>query len=268
MTFLNSFAAVRYRGIDGLSFPRLARANLITGVNGIGKTAVLEAMWLFAGRYNTGLLWNANVQRSNMPVLNPVARLASDTLELRGSENGSPHSLQAGFQAVEGAEAIPIRPSPEKPVIAPPVAGHLQVNLDRNRSEIEIDGLHITPRGSVVFKNQAPPNPRPNFTISEAWLKTETTMEGLQKYSDMLRAGYKRNFKEAINLVLPKVESVEILSDELGEPYLSAVTTDGSRLPLQDLGGGIMRLCQIFLSFFSSRKGAFLWMRWKTVCII
>ena len=52
MTFLNSFEAVHYRGIDGLSFPHLARANLITGVNGVGKTAVLEAMWLFTGRYN------------------------------------------------------------------------------------------------------------------------------------------------------------------------------------------------------------------------
>ena len=86
MTFLNSFEAVRYRGIDGLSLPHLASANLITGVNGVGKTAALEAMWLFTGRYNTSLLWNANVQRSNKPVLDPVARLAKDALELRGSE--------------------------------------------------------------------------------------------------------------------------------------------------------------------------------------
>ena len=74
MTFLNSFEAVHYRGIDGVTFPHLAPANLITGVNGIGKTAVLEAMWLFTGRYNTGLLWNTNVQRSNTPGLNPISK--------------------------------------------------------------------------------------------------------------------------------------------------------------------------------------------------
>ena len=69
MTLLTSFGAVHYRGIDGLSLPRLSHANLVTGVNGIGKTALLEAIWLFTGRYNPMLLWNANVQRSTNPVL-------------------------------------------------------------------------------------------------------------------------------------------------------------------------------------------------------
>ena len=44
MTFLTSFQVVHYRGIDGLSLPALTRANLVTGVNGVGKTALLEAM--------------------------------------------------------------------------------------------------------------------------------------------------------------------------------------------------------------------------------
>ena len=45
MDFLSSFEAVHYRGISGLSLPRLSPANLITGMNGIGKTALIEAMW-------------------------------------------------------------------------------------------------------------------------------------------------------------------------------------------------------------------------------
>ena len=44
MTLLSSFKAVHYRGIDGLSLTRLTPANLVTGVNGIGKTALLEAI--------------------------------------------------------------------------------------------------------------------------------------------------------------------------------------------------------------------------------
>ena len=98
MTNLNSFKAVRYRGIDGLSLPRLSQANLVTGVNGIGKTALLEAMWLFAGRYNPMLLWSANVQRSNRPVLDPVSRLSAGTLELQGAENGSTHRMKTTFE--------------------------------------------------------------------------------------------------------------------------------------------------------------------------
>ena len=93
MTFLTSFQVVHYRGIDGLSLPALTPANLVTGVNGIGKTALLEAIWLFTGRHNPTLLWNANVQRSGEPVLDPVSRLSRGALELHGTENGSHHKL-------------------------------------------------------------------------------------------------------------------------------------------------------------------------------
>ena len=56
MIHLSSFEAVHYRGIDGLSLPKLNQVNLITGVNGVGKTALIEAIWLFMGRYNSRLL--------------------------------------------------------------------------------------------------------------------------------------------------------------------------------------------------------------------
>lgn len=52
MIHLSSFAAVHYRGLDGLSIPRLSAANLVTGANGIGKTALLEAIRLFVSRYD------------------------------------------------------------------------------------------------------------------------------------------------------------------------------------------------------------------------
>lgn len=44
MIHLSSFEAIHYRGIDGLSLPELNHVNLITGVNGVGKTALIEAI--------------------------------------------------------------------------------------------------------------------------------------------------------------------------------------------------------------------------------
>ena len=258
MTFLNSFEAVRYRGIDGLSFPRLAPANLITGVNGVGKTAVLEAMWLFTGRYNTSLLWNANVQRSNKPVLDPVARLAKDTLELRGSENRTYHSLKAIFQKVvdiDGPREMPVGPTPENPFMAPPVVARIFTELDGNLPKRDIGAAHATPWGSVVFGNHDSPNAMPTCTIVGTRFQPEIPNEYLQRYSDMVRANHKKDFTGAINLILPKVKEVEILADELGEPYLSAVTTDEVQLPLHALGGGVVRLSQFFLGCFMSRGG-------------
>ena len=86
MIHLKNFEAIHYRGIDGLSLPKLSHANLITGANGVGKTALIEAIWLFTGRHNPGLLWNQNVQRSSLPITNPISVLSGDQLELHGRE--------------------------------------------------------------------------------------------------------------------------------------------------------------------------------------
>ncbi len=258
MTFLNSFEAVRYRGIDGLSFPRLARANLITGVNGIGKTAVLEAMWLFTGRYNTSLLWNANVQRSNKPVLDPVARLTKGALELRGTEDGSCHSLKTVFQKVadiDDPRNMPVAPTPENPFMAPPIVGHIYTEMDGKSPKKGVGGMRGTPWGSVAFENQKAPTEKASCTILGTRFPVEIHNEALQQYSDMVRASHKRDFTNAINLILPKVRDVEILADEFGEPYLSAVTTEDVQLPLYALGGGVARLSQLFLGCFTSRGG-------------
>ncbi len=259
MTFLNSFEAVRYRGIDGLSFPRLARANLITGVNGIGKTAVLEAMWLFTGRYNTSLLWNTNVQRTTKPVLNPVARLANGALELRGVENGAEHSLRASFQTLSEIQVrrpLDVNDSVDKPLVMPPVVGRIDNYVDGNLPQRNTQGVRPTLFGSVIVQDHEQSIARPNSIILGTRFQPEVPNEYLQRYSDIVRADRKEDFTEALNLILPKVRDPEILTDELGESYLSAVTQDGTRLPLHDLGGGVVRLYQLFLDLFSARAGA------------
>ena len=100
MVHLSSFEAVHYRGTDGLSLSPLTRVNLITGSNGIGKTALLEAIWLFGNRYSPESVWHRDVQRSDRPVIDPIAELSGGTLELQGTENGSKHQLKVTFQSV------------------------------------------------------------------------------------------------------------------------------------------------------------------------
>lgn len=258
MTFLSSFEIVRYRGLDGVSFPHLTRANLVTGVNGIGKTAALEAMWLFTGRYNIPLLWNANVQRSVKPVLDPISRLAGGTLELCGVEKGSAHRLETRFQKVADIDSVgevPMRPSAENAFMGPPVVGQIHTKIDGHPTEKEAAGFQITPWGSIMYQSPKLSIPRPNSVIFGTRYHHENPNEYLQRYSEMVKKNRKNQFRAAINLILPRVEDVEILTDETGESYLSAVTTDGKQLPIHDLGGGAVRLYQLFLNFYASRGG-------------
>ncbi len=259
MTLLASFRAIHYRGIDGLSLPRLSHVNLVTGINGIGKTALLEAIWLFTGRYNPMLLWNANVQRSANPVLDPVARLSGGKLELHGVENGTNHQLKYIFEKVaDVARPAAIGNAAKQNLAQLPVVGRIDTYLDGKLANGNIGGMQPTLWGMVTHQNPVPPVPRPYCVIEGTKFQLDTSGEYLQRYSDMVRENRKGELTNAINLILPKVKSVEILTDMMGASYLSAVTADGVQLPLHDLGGGGVRLCRLLLSFFIARDGLLL----------
>ena len=259
MTFLTRFEAKHYRGIGGLCLEHLSQANLVTGVNGIGKTALLEAMWLFTGRYNPVLLWNANVQRSTVPVLDPVVKLAGGKLELHGVENEVSHRLECSFERVaEITRPVAIANAPELNLAQLPVAGRIVTRLDGEPVSGNVRGLQHTPWGTVAHENPEPPMTRPNCVIEGTTFPIDATGEFLQRYSRMVRENHKKKLTDAINLMLPKVADVEILADETGAPYLSAATSDGVQRPLHHLGGGVIRLSRLLLSFFSSRDGLLL----------
>ena len=259
MTHLSSFKAVHYRGIDGLSLPRLSQANLVTGVNGIGKTALIEAMWLFTGRYNPTLLWNANVQRSSVSVLDPVARLSNDALELQGTEDGSSHRMKTEFEKT--ADITPPATTGEtaqQGLMQLPVVGRIKTCLDGKLAKGGVKGMQPTPWGMVVHETPPPPAPRADCVIESTKFQLDTPGEYLQRYSDIVRENCKTELTNAINLVLPGVEGLEILTSRTGESYLSALTADGVQLPLHDLGGGVVRMYRLMLSFFASRDGILL----------
>ena len=257
MVHLSSFEALHYRGIDGLSLPRLSRANLVTGVNGVGKTALIEAIWLFLGRPRPSLLWNANVQRSGNPVVDPVMTLSDGVLELRGTENDVPHRLQCTFEPVSGMVRPALVETGEENGPQLPVIGRILTSLDGETAQGSTGGMHLTAQGIVVHENPASP-PTISAVIESTKFQLETPDEYLRRYSEMVRAGAKPELTKAINLILPRVEGVEILADDTGASYLSTTTTDGRQLPIHDLGGGAVRLFRLLLGFFAARQGVLL----------
>ena len=259
MTLLSSFKAVRYRGIDGLSLPRLTAANLVTGVNGVGKTALLEAMWLFIGRYRPALLWSEHVHRSGNQVLDPIDELANGMLELHGVELGEVHKLQACFEnASDMGRPIAIGGTAQERLTQLSVAGRIDTFLDGKLAKGNIAGMQPTPWGGVLHENPASPPNRPKCIISCAESQIGRSGEYLQHYSDLTRKESKQKLIDAVGMVRPSIRNIEILTDEDGESYLWASTTDGGRLPLGDLGGGVVRACRLFLNFFASRDGVLL----------
>ena len=252
MTHLEGFRVRHYRGIDGLSFDNLTQANLITGSNGVGKTAVIEAMWLFAGRYNSHLLWNANVQRSRDPIVDPISELTATELDISGIEDGVRQRYQVSYRGhvSDPEEAVTTRVSDPARL---PIIGQILSKIDGTRMQGE-SLPRPTPKGAVLSTVRHIPGRAACIIEGTAW-PLDAQEEQLTRYSELVKQGHKEDLKAAMSMILPKIRDIEILTDEGGRSYLSAVTISGDRLPLKDLGGGIVRLFRLYLSFFTVRGG-------------
>ena len=253
--YLSRFDVAHYRGLDSLSLPKLGSVNLLTGMNGAGKTALIEAIWLFVGRYTPGLFWNANVLRTAAPVVNPVSRLSKDTIELRGTENGSQCALKATFDAFR-KELRPVPKSGEAALnIVPTLTGIGRLNMWIDGRQVDDTvSMHNTPRGVVLIESPSRPSSRPSCIIDTA-SGVKNPNEVMQRYSEMVKEGLKQKLLHAIELIDSDISDIEILTDEFGESNLSVSDSNGSRLALPDLGGGFARLFGTYLSFFAARDG-------------
>ena len=262
MIHLSSFTAVRYRGIDGLVVPHLTKANLITGMNGIGKTALLEAIWLFSGRHNPGLLWNANVQRSGStsPILDPISRLTDDKLDLQGMVNGEEYSVAFVFEKLNGsAEWVPSsHPIQEGAPTLPPIVGFIRTYLDGALVEEAPKGVHLTSHGTVLHQPTTVSLEHLNCVIENARFQNEVPGEYLKRYTDLRTQGQKAELVSAMNMVVEEIKDVEILADDSESPYISVEMEGGKLLPIQDLGGGAVRLFRLLLGFSAAPNGIFL----------
>ena len=192
MIQLSSFSAVRYRGIDGLTLPNLSKANLITGANGVGKTALIEAMWLFTGRYNPSLLWNANVQRSPVHVSDPIYRLTDGELELSGKENGKLRAMKLVFEKIDGSSTnIPVEDGlPEGAKNLQPVVGFIRIYLDGEPPKVGKEGIHLTSTVAVIYQSPIVPSGRPNCIIESVKFQHEIFKSGKGRPKKRPRGSY------------------------------------------------------------------------------
>ena len=82
---LPSLAIKKFRGIDELTIPRLGRVTLLAGKNGVGKTTVLDAVRIYAGRANARVLSEVLTSRDEF----------TDAFDVDGNQVAAPdwHSL-------------------------------------------------------------------------------------------------------------------------------------------------------------------------------
>lgn len=81
---LPSFEIQGFRAFEQLKLEKLGRVNLFTGKNNIGKTSLLEALWVYANQGSPSILWSLLVDRNeseSLSALRIVDRLTDEEIE-------------------------------------------------------------------------------------------------------------------------------------------------------------------------------------------
>ena len=268
---LDSLYISGFRGIPKLEIPRLGRVTLLAGKNGVGKTAVLEAVRVYAARgrhsaLSSVLRGHGELRRIisedgvDMQVVNWGGLfygrnlLTGPGIKIGPSNNGGQLSIKADLADDLHDSALPhLGFADEKLVV-------LRMQLEERHWVIFIDHLRFNLRGrltqsrayelpSEISCQSLGPGPASDLALARFW-------------DDMVIRGEQSLAVEALNLILDvPVEGVAVVGDALqrgsdrGRRVIVQIAGETTPVPLQSLGDGAARLFGVAVALANSRDG-------------
>ena len=272
---IEQFEAVSYKGLQEFSLGPMGRVNLVTGPNGVGKTSLAEALWLFHGRYNPSILWNLHVQRRATDWSSPLLGLGGHTVSLRGREDGMSYGVtfeygevmqtsvaraddspQTGAAVAEESHGYATEnTSPDSPLFQNiPMLGRVRAAYDPDPHVGRYDSeIVLGPYGPALAR----PAPQPERSTSVIMTRDAPfpiSPDTIERFSSMVAAGRKRLLLDVLRVIQPHVQDIQILSHQ-GTPSLWVDVGTDDLLPVEAAGGGVVRLLGLAVNFFTAKGG-------------
>lgn len=270
-----------YRGIGGRKLTGFGDINLVVGDNGTGKSSLLEVIWLFSGRGNVSLLWQHQVQRTDVQETNPMANLEVNRVSVKGAEvleNGQSKrtSYEIDFvpaspdwadkpqlkEIVTALASVP--PMPGVPPGPKQLAGEVRCTIDRQLVKFGPHGINLQLVGNdcVIAPNVHRGFPEGSVLTGMLDLARTNALQG-DWYRAIATRGReeKRKFIETLQVVRPEVSELEMIprtAAGASAPYFQVVTTEGKALRAESLGNGFKKLLDVALSITAARNGILL----------
>ena len=79
-------------------------------------------------------------------------------------------------------------------------------------------------------------------------------LDTIERFSNVVAEGQKQRLLQILRLMQPRIHGLEILTNQ-GMPSLWADTETAGMLPLEAVGGGVVRLLSLLVNFFTARGG-------------
>jgi ABC-type transport system involved in cytochrome c biogenesis ATPase subunit len=258
---LDSLKIENFRCFDHLEIKKLGRVNLIIGDNGIGKTALLEALWLYYRKASIPVIWYILGERDENIFTNieNEVQLSDDI-----SRKVSLLHLFNGYEKILQRNGY--SPTISIGNIANP-SKTLTVSIDWNgiRGGKDVYGVDfLMPRLPVKFGGE---------NVNEISSADFVEIKVRQDAAYIPVSGFNKQLVARLwdNIVLDKktdevISILQLFNAEISEVNLlgneripvASLKSENKLQPLRKLGSGITRAFQLALALVNSKKGLIL----------
>ncbi len=268
-----SFKVSNFRCFRELTIADLERVNLIAGVNNVGKTALLEALFLHCGAYNPDLTLRLNAFRG-IDVMKveflPWAESPWDSLfsefdtsqrvELVGENKATGRRLLRLKVIRQPEELAKIRQFIEH---APDTPEDVPLSLEvAPVLELEYEEKGYRGKYHMIFEKKGPrtspipkPPPFPAF-FQAARVRTPLAVDA-ERFGKLEIIGQQDALLKALQIIEPRLRRLAVVVSS-GVPILHGDIGLGRLAPLPVMGEGMVRLASLVLHIGNASNGVVL----------
>lgn len=267
---LSSFQVKDFRCFKDIKLDQLSRINLIGGKNNVGKTTLLEALFLSLGANNPELIIRVNVFRGIQ-----LFKIDEDTLfegpwkwlfrtrqtdcNIQIIETDTEHQireLQIFFEEprvrVLGSERTKEDLSITSTVATSSTGNKIVLKQIINGDSYD-SRLFINSKGEFEFE-RSKESSRSKGVYITPYVMTKIDTESAERFSRAEKEGRQDYLVKALQVVEPRLKRLTLLI-EVGQPTIFADIGLNELIPLNHMGAGLSRLLYILLAIIDAPNG-------------
>lgn len=264
--YFKEITVKNFRVFKDISFKKLRRINIISGINGSGKSAIMETLFLTLD-LNNALCLLRPFQWRNIPLGGDELKLLFPSLSEIGKVSVSTNTGTLVIDLNFGAPADNIILSASQSVdpqarsalsqLSSPnlqgvsiVAKSKKIGGDENAANLFVsqsgDIVNATGVGTAAYTNT------PGVYLSQTM--AVAPQEGADRLSKLIKQGKKSKIIEYIRLLRPEIKDIAVFQDgPVSQVYVEL--GDNNFVPVSLMGGGMRALADIVVSVMVSSNG-------------
>ena len=270
---LRSFNLKNFRCFQHFTLEPLERVNLIAGKNNVGKTSLLEAVFIFLNPTNPESLFQVNRLRG----ITRSGRF-EDIEEIRGfffdqdldkvieisslEENNMQRSLQIRLADSEesprdqlslfNSDTVPLKANES---LITEVSSHDTLVLEYHdpNKKIGTSRIFLTNNGRLLARYRRERFPLGIYLTNS----TRSSREDAERFSNLERVGRQDEVLETLRLLEPRLQRLTLLVVDR-EPIINGDIGMSQLVPLPLMGEGLGRLLSIILAIANAKGGTIL----------